>query len=147
MSGIEFIAGTAGIIHQNIDATIRDYLHQDAQTPGDAIKDLVTSKTPVLTGALISDYDLEITADHQADDIVIVYPHDDEQIAEWDRVYVQYVEGGTLGEATFTNPPREMFQTTADTDGLAFTEAWAQVRIQMALDACAAGSGLAIGEA
>lgn len=140
---IDIIAGTGGIIGQDVNATIEAILHTAAPQLGDEMVPLVQAKTPVETGALQADvtYETYATGD---DDLLLVYSDTGEQIAAWDRVYVEYQEGGPLGLATYTNDPRMMYLLTAEGDGLVLTQSWAEFFIQEALDLCVAGGGIPI---
>lgn len=141
---IDIIAGTAGIIGMDVNATIDEVLHDHSDELGQTLADLVKAKTPVDTGALESDITFENYPDPGGDDLVYIYSETGEQIQAWDRVYVEYQEGGPLGMATYTNDPRLMFLDTAQGDGVVATEAWAQLYIQEALDMCVGGAGIPI---
>jgi hypothetical protein len=75
---------------------------------------------------------------------VLVYAENIAQEAFWNRVYVQYQEGGLLGTSTYTNDPHEMFFRTAVGDGLALTEAWAEMCVAEAIGFSVAGTGVPI---
>jgi hypothetical protein len=94
---------------------------------------LVTQKSPELTGALISSYEGIPNQAHGDPDLAYVYASDGAQIDEWGRVYAPYVEGGALGLATYTNPPREMFARTA-TENIPEIELWAEKWVQLGCD-------------
>jgi len=130
-------------------ATIDEQLHENTPELGDALVPLVQAKTPILTGALSSDMTYEAYENPEPpamgeEDLLYVYAEGSEQIAAWDRIYVQYQEGGALGLPTYTNPPREMFATTAETDGLAVAVEWAVEWIDYANLLCLSGAGVPI---
>lgn len=133
---------------QNKGATIAEQLHEHTPDLGDVLVPLVQDKTPMLTGALQSDMTYEAYTDAMSspdegdDDLVYVYASGSSQIAAWSRIYVQYQEGGPLGLPTYTNPPREMFLNTAETDGLAATTEWAVEWIDYANLLCLSGAGI-----
>lgn len=141
MSLVEIVAGTGGIIGQDIDATIKQELHAHTIELGFPMVDLVRQKTPVLTGALSGDLMFEEVTDVSSDDLLYVYAEGSGQIDQWGRLYVQYVEGPPLGDTTWTNPPRHIFLDTAEGDGRDMVEIWAQTWISVALGLCAAGLG------
>lgn len=141
---IEIIAGTGGIIHQNVWATIDEVMHKNANLMADELVYLVKLKTPIRTGSLWTDIQSDSYPDPGGEDLAYIYSATSEQIAAWQRVYVDYQEGGILGLPTYTNDPHEMFQITSDTDGPPMVEAWALASIQEALDLCIAGAGVPI---
>ena len=142
--GISIIAGTGGIMNQDIWGTIDEQLHEQSPEIGAVLEELVRAKTPILTGSLQESMSYDAYLDTGDADLVWVYADDLEQIQEWNRIYVQYQEGGPLGEETYTNDPHQMFLNTAETDGLVWTEIWARQTINDALDLCIAGAGLPI---
>jgi len=144
---IGIIPGTGFIINSDIFKTIDETLHQHSPELGMALKDMVQAITPIQTGALISDItDEEYTSPGGyvlgESDVVWVYANDVAQQAYWNRYYAPYQEGGVLGLATYTNAPREMFFTTATTDGLDFVGAWAEIWVGEALSISAGGGGV-----
>lgn len=132
----------------NKGATIAEQLHDHTPDLGTALVPLVQAKTPMLTGALESDMTFEAytspmsAPDEGDDDLVYIYAEGSQQLAAWNRIYVQYQEGGPLGLPTYTNPPREMFLTTAETDGLVVTTEWAMEWIEYANLLCLSGAGV-----
>jgi hypothetical protein len=124
-----------------------EQLHAHSPELGEILRDLVREKTPVLTGALLLDMSYEAYPDPAGfdageSDLVWIYSEDLAQEAFWQRVYVQYQEGQPLGLHTFTNDAREMFYSTAITDGLAATEIWALKVVFMANELIVSGAGL-----
>jgi hypothetical protein len=87
------------------------------------LANMVRAKTPVLTGALQSD--IHGIPNTGSNELAYIYPTGVAQLGTWHREYAKYQEGPPMGTTTYTNPPRQMFQSTADGDGLAFTQAWA----------------------
>lgn len=147
VAGINIIPGTGQIIGQDLWATIEHELRGHASELGKALKDQVHTKTPVLSGSLQDDLTFSATDAPGGyalgpDDLVYVYAEGVEQQAYWNRIYVQYVEGGPLGMPTWTNPPREVFYETAMGEGLDTTTVWADIYVQEALDLCAFGMGV-----
>jgi hypothetical protein len=128
-------------------ATIDEQLHEHTPELGDLLVPLVQAKTPELTGALASDMTYDAYTNPESpgtgdEDLVYVYASGAQQIAAWDRIYVQYQEGGALGMPTYTNAPHEMFAITAETDGLAVTVDWATTYIEYANLLCLSGAGI-----
>lgn len=147
VAGINIIPGTGQIIGQDIWATIEEELKAHSSELGRALKDEVYVKTPVLSGSLQSDLTFA-AADSPGgytlgpNDLVYVYAEGVEQQAYWNRIYVQYVEGGPLGMPTWTNPPRMVFLSTAENEGLDTTTVWAEIYVQEAIDRCVYGLGV-----
>lgn len=128
-------------------ATIDEQLHEHSPELGDALVPLVQAKTPILTGALVSDMTYEAYPDPEdpgagEEDLVYVFAEGSNQMDTWDRIYVQYQEGGALGLPTYTNPPREMFATTAETDGFEAAVMWAVEWIDYANMLSLSGAGI-----
>lgn len=146
VGGIDFL-DQQNFSGMNTWATIDEQLHGHSPELGDVLVPLVQAKTPVLTGALQSDMTYEAYPDPEdpgmgEEDLVFVYAEGAEQLATWDRIYVQYQEGGPLGLPTYTNPPRLMFLTTAESDGLEATTEWAMEWIAYANFLCVSGAGV-----
>lgn len=148
IGNVAIIAGTGGIIDCDVWGTMNEQLHENSPELGKALVIMVQDRTQVLTGALFSDmtYEAYMDPDEGIDvgesDLVWVYAEDTAQQAFWKRVYVAYQEGGVLGLATYTNPPREMFFQTAETDGFEATQIWALEQIFKANELCASGAGV-----
>jgi hypothetical protein len=143
-SYINLVAGTGGIINTDVWATIDEQLHAHSDELGQTLQTLVQNLTPIRTGALVMDISYEAYLDPGGvgADIAYVYAEEVEQQAYWNRVYVQYQEGGILGEPTYTNDPHEMFYGVATGDGLDQTQMWAETWVQYAIDLCLAGAGI-----
>jgi hypothetical protein len=139
---IDIVAGTGMIMGQDIWGTIDEQLHEATPELGLGLQDLIRELTPIRTGALLMDISFEAYTDPGDSDLVWMYPEDTAQEAFWNRIYVQYQEGGPLGEHTYTNDPHEMFYETATGAGLDFTKSWAELHIQEAIDLCMAGAGV-----
>lgn len=141
---VEIIPGTGFILGQDISATIDEQLHEGSPELGLALKDFVQELTPILTGALLMDISFEAYPDPggPGSDLVLIYAETIAQEAFWNRIYVQFQEGGPLGEHTYTNDPHEMFFETSRGAGLDFVRIWAEARVQMAVDLCLAGAGV-----
>lgn len=140
---VEIIAGTGGIVGQNIWGTLDEQFHADAADLGKTIQGFVDNMTPIRTGALVMDITYEEFGTGNKD-IVRVYAENIEQQAYWNRIYVQYQEGGPLGQHTYTNNPHEMFFETAQGAGLAYTELWAGRNANIAIARCIVGAGIPI---
>ncbi len=139
---VEIIAGTGGIINCDIWGTVDEQLHEHTPELGAALQDFVRELEPIRTGALIMDTSYEAYLNPGDSDLVWVYAEDIAQEAYWNRIYVQYQEGGILGEHTYTNDPHEMFYETSIGAGRDFTEIWAEKYVNLGLDLCAGGAGL-----
>lgn len=146
-SFVEIIAGTGGILDVDIWGTIDERLHEHTPELGLGLQDMVRELTPIRTGALIMDISFEAYTDPGGDDLVWVYAEDTAQEAFWNRIYVQYQEGGPLGEATYTNDPREMFFETATGAGMEYAQGWALLYINEALMMVGGGAGVPWGSA
>lgn len=143
---IELVPGTGMIIDEDIWGNIDVVLHAHSPELGVTIQAMVRDITPILTGALLSDITSEpnttpVGASGGESVLVDVIAEDVAQQAFWNRYYAPYQEGGLLGLPTYTNAPREMFFTTATTDGLDATLVWAMQYIQEALLLSAYGGG------
>jgi hypothetical protein len=145
---VSLIAGTGDILKTDIWGTINERMHEHSPELGEALVKLVQEKTPQLSGSLFSDmtYEAYTNPDEGIDvgesDLVWVYAEGIAQEAYWNRIYVQYVEGGPLGEPTYTNPPREMFFLTATTDGLAEVQVWGEFVVAEANLLSVSGAGV-----
>ena len=141
---VQIFGISGGIGGIDIDATIREQLHSHAGELDPALPDLLRMRTPVLTGALQSDYVTQTFPDVSDNNLFWVYAGGTEQLNQWGRLYVQYVEGPPMGASTWTNPPRHIFINTADTDGRVLVEVWAATQCMIALGRAAAGLGVPI---
>lgn len=148
IGNVTLIAGTGGITKTDVWGTINERMHENSPELGKTLVILVQDKTHVLTGALFSDmtYEAYTNPDEGIDvgqsDLVWVYAEGTAQQAFWNRIYVQYQEGGALGQPTYTNPPVEMFYMTAITDGLEDVQIWGLKQIFEANELSAAGAGV-----
>lgn len=136
------IPGTGIITKMDMWATIDEQLHEHSPEIGQIVADLVKARTPVRTGALEMDITFDAYMDTGDDDIAWITAPGEEQLAEWNRIYVAYQEGPPMGLDTYTNAPRLMFMTTSETDGPPAVEAWGVIHVQEALDMCVAGAGV-----
>ena len=142
LASVTVLAGTGFIMGQNIWRTIDDQLHAHSDEIAEIIRFMVEDKTPVLTGALKSDIIADSYPDTGDNDLAWITSANAEQVIVWNRIYVEYQEGGALGLPTYTNDPRLMFMDTAENDGPVACEVWAEKTIQYALDMCVMGVGL-----
>lgn len=146
-ANVEIIPGTGFIMGMDIWATIDEQLHEHSPELGATLAYLVEDLTPVLTGALQSSISHEDYPDPQGygvgeSDLTWIYAADAPQLAAWNRIYVAYQEGPPLGLSTYTNPPRQMFLTVGEGEGVVQSEEWAVRYCQLALDMCAGGAGV-----
>jgi hypothetical protein len=119
-------------------------LEEGSQELVDLLVFLVSQKTPVRTGALLSSIEGIPNVAHNDPDLAYVYPSEGPQLDEYNRIYAPYVEGGPLGLPSRTiTTPAEMFYGTAN-ENLPEIEAWAQQWVQIGLDRVAAGEGVVI---
>lgn len=98
----------------------------------------VSMRTPVRTSALLSGISYVPGFDASSDVLAYIYADTDTQMEEYKRVYDLYQEGGSLGLATYTNKPHEMFGKMF-TDDISAIEAWGmecvnRVLIEMAIE-------------
>lgn len=124
---------------QNWEATVREELHNGADELGQLLLYKVSSRTPVDTGALLSDE--QYTAYASGDNLVFVFAGDENQMSEWGRFYALYQEGGDLGLETYTNDPHEMFGKIL-TDDIPDIEMWGNKWLNEACNRLAAGAGV-----
>jgi hypothetical protein len=141
---VSIIAGTGGIIGQDIDATIKRQMHDGAPALGEDLSLMVKMVTPVLSGSLLMDISFDTSEIYGPDDIVLVYAESTEQQAYWNRIYVPYVEGDPLGLPTYTNDPRLIFLGTAEGAGLDLVKTWAMLNVNIAISLCLIGAGVPI---
>lgn len=147
IAGLSIIAGTGMILNCDVWGTIDEQLHDHTPQLGESLRMLVRDKTPILTGALFLDMSYEAYMNPGGygsgeSDLVWIYAEEVQQQSFWNRIYVQYQEGGALGEHTFTNAPREMFFQTATEDGLAEVIVWADEWVGYANLLCVSGAGV-----
>jgi hypothetical protein len=123
MSGAAFLEPNipAGLLSANIAGEMEDALRLHAGELADIEFANVSARTPVRSGALLQD--LQEQANVSDSILAYIFYDTTNQLDEYDRVYVQYQEGGILGMATYTNPPRLMI-FSALTDDIADIEAW-----------------------
>jgi hypothetical protein len=137
-----FTYNVSGMFGQNIEETIKRTLHLNAKELGYTLIDRIVDRTQIMTGALQSSITFDDNpGDFDNPELLFLYANEDEQIAQWGRVYVQYQEGGALGMQTYTNPPREMFAKVL-TDDLDDIADWGVKYCQEALDLCTEGKGV-----
>jgi hypothetical protein len=110
-----------GLMSEDIAGEMEDQLRLYAGDLADIEGFNIAARTPVRTGALQSD----ITEQANVSDTILAYVYFDtaNQLDQWDRVYVQYQEGGILGMKTYTNPPRLMV-ASAVTEDIPAIEKW-----------------------
>jgi hypothetical protein len=123
MSGAAFLdpAIPAGLMSDGIAGEMEDALRLHAGDLADIEYYNISARTPVRTGALLSD--LQEQANVSDTILAYIFYGTENQLDQWDRVYVQYQEGGILGRPTYTNDPHEMVYS-ALTDDIPAIEEW-----------------------
>jgi hypothetical protein len=111
----------AGLLTDNIAGEMEDALRLHAGELADLEFYNISARTPVRTGALLSD--LQEQANVSNSILAYIFFGTSNQLDEWDRVYVQYQEGPPLGASTYTNPARQMV-TLSVTEDIPAIEAW-----------------------
>jgi len=108
------------------------------------IEDRIRERTQRMTGALAESitgvpYTSAVSG---ARSVMLAkwFANEDDQLSEWGRVYVQYQEGKPLGEHTYTNPPRQMFEQV-EIEDLGLIQTWAEAAVQNSVDGLLGGSG------
>jgi hypothetical protein len=128
---------------QDWAATVSDELHRASPDLVDVIAAAVMDKiTHVDTGTLASSVIGDANTDNTADpELAFIYEDEQAQMDAWGRIYVQYIEGGTLGDTSPTiSSPDEMFERTADED-LSLFEDWAVTALEGAGLRLTSGTG------
>lgn len=146
---------TMAFISMTIDAPIlkqefRRVLAQSMSitTPilSETLKQLVKNKTKVRTGALSEDIEAGYRQPGPNFGLLAeVFTGTENQLEWWNRIYVAYQEGGVLGKATYTNPPRLMFYDTMSGDGLDATLAWGVANVIQTVEAINGMDGTILG--
>jgi hypothetical protein len=124
---------------QDMEATVREELHNGADELGQLLLYNVSARTSVDTGALLADE--QYTAYTTGDNLVYVFAGVENQLDQWGRIYALYQEGADLGLETYTNAPHEMFGKIL-TDDIPDVEAWGQRCLTVAMGRLAAGTGV-----
>lgn len=127
-------------LHTDWEETILEVLHANADELGQLEQQSIRDRTNRETGALKLAEKYDLFTDPHDPNLVFLYADEAEQLAEWNRVYVQYQEGGTLGLPTYTNPPHEMFAQVLTTDQLQI-ELWCAETLAKAFEIIADGLG------
>lgn len=131
------ITAPAGFFEMDWWAETKHMLHEGAEMLGELLQFTVSSRTPVDTGALLADVSFDASYPPDSNNLVRVYSDTTEQVAEWDRVYMLYQEGGLLGLETYTNAPHEMYGKIL-TDDIPAIEEWGNQWLQWGMDRIAA---------
>jgi hypothetical protein len=111
----------SGLLTENIAGEMEDALRLHAGELADLEFYNISARTPVRTGALLSD--LQEQANVSGSILAYVFYGTSNQLDEWNRVYVQYQEGGLLGAPTYTNGPH-MMVFRALTEDIPAIEEW-----------------------
>lgn len=122
---------TGSIIGKDLGFIIRKSVHDGTPELARDEVEVVISRTPLLTGALRDDVEGDGNTDPDSDELAYIRSGTNNQLAEWNRVYVQYQEGPDLGVSTFTNAPHQMYAQVGSTDIPALEE-WASSRLSIA---------------
>jgi hypothetical protein len=142
MGGVEIVAPNGDyFFYQKWHETLIKNLYASTEYLGAMEQFNVAARTPVLTGALQASISYDSNHDENNELLAFIYADEGEQEAQWGRVYDVYQEGGALGLATYTNPPREMFAHMFD-DDIPAIEKWGMDACQEGLDELARGEGL-----
>ena len=134
------LTAPAGFFDTDWKTVLAGRLHDGSDELGQLLLYKVSSRTPVDTGALLSD---EYYVAHPAHDdpiIAEVLAGTENQMEQWGREYDVYQEGGALGLQTYTNAPHEMFGKVL-TDDIPDIETWGVKWLQGSLDDIAAQTG------
>lgn len=113
----------------NADQVLRENFHNEAFELFKAEKMLIQGRTMVKKGGLVSDIMTEVNPNPNDSLLGKIYSGTENQIAAWNRVYVEYQEGGALGLETYTNPPRLMY-TKVTTSDMPIIQAWADQTVE-----------------
>jgi hypothetical protein len=124
-------------LNQDLERTVIQELQAGSDELGAMELYSISARTPVDTGALLSDEFYEVGS---LPVLVTLGMHTENQLDEWGRVYAPYQEGGELGLATYTNGPHEMFARVLPDDIPQISD-WGIRQCQAAMDRCAAGLG------
>ena len=119
------------IIGKDLGFIIRKAVHDGTPELARDEVERVIDRTPLLTGALRDDVEGDYVLDPSSDELAHIYSGTNNQLAEWNRVYVQYQEGPDLGVTTWTNAPHQMYAQVGTTDIPALEE-WASSRLSVA---------------
>ena len=110
-----------GLMTEDLAGEMEDALRLNAGDLADLEAANIGARTPIRTGALVSD--IEEQANVSGTILAYVYFGTTNQLDEWNRVYVQYQEGPPLGNWTYTNGPRNMV-ALAVTEDIEAIEDW-----------------------
>jgi hypothetical protein len=122
---------TGSIFGKDIGLIIRKAVHDGTPELARDEVERVIDRTPILTGALRDDVEGDGNTDPSSDELAYIRSGTQNQLAEWNRVYVQYQEGPDLGVTTWTNAPHQMYAQVGTTD-IPALEAWALSRLSIA---------------
>lgn len=149
MAGVDFPIGV-WLLTQDLEGTIKEELHFNAQELVDLEVFNVSSRTPVLTGALLSDVQGIAYLDPNQKDLAFIFSGIENQLDEYGRIYDLYQEGGSAGYGTAQqglglgsnngSGNHEMFGRIL-TDDIPDIETWGTAACQTALNRCLAGTG------
>lgn len=128
------------LIGADLAGTLIQAVYKGTETLRDTVLGIIIDKTPYLTGGLQSDETGTFNNDSSSSELIHVYTETANQLANWNRVYVEYQEGPDLGRETFTNDAHQMFQSTADNTTL-FTS-WGADRLQDGIITIISGGSL-----
>lgn len=134
--------GGMNFFKQNIEETLLEELHLGTKELLQTEMLLIIERTPQLTGSLALDTSGDAYESTNTDVLVELYPNDQEQLDEYNRVYAQYVEGGILGASSdkIDNPAQMYMRVT--TDDVPYIEQWGYERLDKGLGRISIGSGV-----
>lgn len=125
---------------QNIEQTLVEELHKGTPDLREHEMQLIIGRTPILTGSLALDTSGD--AYDSGDVLVELYPASEEQLAEYNRVYVQYVEGGILGAQSDKIDHPSLMYIKVTTDDVPDIEAWGYTQLDIGLMRLSLGKGI-----
>ena len=151
-SSIEItVPGSNNFWHQDWAATLEAKLHEGSDELGQLLLHKVSSRTPVLTGALMADEFYKAHPKPGDKVLAEVGVGTENQMAEYNRVYALYIEGGSDGfgsagmglglGSNANNGNREMFGRIF-TDDIDDVVNWGEQWLQEGLNDIAAGKGI-----
>lgn len=101
----------------------------------------VTSRTPVLTGALAADVSYEVGP--FSDNVIVTVKTDTtNQLDEYGRVYALYIEGGTLGLGSNNGTGDVMMYGQITSTDIPAVQQWGQEQLEKAHALILAGKAL-----
>lgn len=128
------------LIGADFAGTLIQGIYKGAETLRDKALGKIIDKTQYAKGGLQADETGTFNSDPSNTELVHIYTETANQLANWNRVYVAYQEGGELGLATYTNEAHMMFQSTAD--DTPFFTTWGVDMLQNGINIIISGGSL-----